>query len=226
MPDNEAFATTTTDPTATRLHLDPATEPPRALYHLLNSVVAPRPIAWVSTISPTGVANVAPHSYCMIVSANPPIIAFSSTGAKDTLRNVRESGEFVFNQVTEALVQEMNLTSADFPADTSEFDWAGLTPVPSVSVRPPRVGESPVALECRLLSVQEYGNDPSYLIIGQVVHLAIDPAFVTDGVLDPARARPVARLMRNAYSRTREVYEVPRPTYRGLREAGVTPKRP
>ena len=226
MPDSEDFATTTTDPAAARLHLDPATEPSRAIYHLLNSVVAPRPIAWVSTISPTGVANVAPHSYCMIVSANPPIIAFSSTGAKDTLRNVRASGEFVFNQVTEALVEAMNLTSADFPADTSEFDWAGLTSVPSASVRSPRVGESPAALECRLLNVQEYGNDPSYLIVGQVVHLAIDPAFVTDGVLDPARARPVARLMRNAYSRTREVYEVPRPTYRGLREAGVTPKRP
>jgi len=226
VPDSEDFATTTTDPAAARLHLDPATEPSRAIYHLLNSVVAPRPIAWVSTISPTGVANVAPHSYCMIVSANPPIIAFSSTGAKDTLRNVRASGEFVFNQVTEALVEAMNLTSADFPADTSEFDWAGLTPVPSASVRSPRVGESPAALECRVLNVQEYGNDPSYLIVGQVVHLAIDPAFVTDGVLDPARARPVARLMRNAYSRIREVYEVPRPTYRGLREAGVTPKRP
>lgn len=226
MPNTEDFATITTDPAATRLHLDPATEPPRAIYHLMNSVVAPRPIAWVSTISPTGVANVAPHSYCMIVSANPPIIAFSSTGAKDTLRNVQASGEFVFNQVTEALVEAMNLTSADFPADTSEFDWAGLTPMASASVRPPRVGESPVALECRLLSVQEYGNDPSYLIIGQVVHLAMDPAFITDGILDPARTRPVARLMRNSYSRTREIYEVPRPTYRGLREAGATPKRP
>lgn len=219
------FATAITDPTAPRLQFDPATEPPRALYHLMNSVVAPRPIAWVSTISAAGVANVAPHSYCMIVSANPPIIAFSSTGAKDTLRNIQATGEFVFNQVTEALVEAMNLTSADFPADTSEFDWAGLTAVPSTVVRPPRVGESPAALECRVLSIQEFGNGPSNLIIGQVVHLAVDPAFVTDGVLDLARVRPVARLMHDTYSRTRELYDVPRPTYQGLQAAGATPKR-
>src|SRR6476469_1140673 len=98
-----------TDPTAPRTGFDPATTPPREMYNLLNSIVVPRPIAWVSTRSPAGVANVAPHSYCMIVAPDPPIIAFSSTGEKDTLRNVRASGEFVFNQVPEALTEEMNL---------------------------------------------------------------------------------------------------------------------
>lgn len=213
------------DPTAPRLDLDPAAASGRGLYHLLNSIVAPRPIAWVSTLSPAGVANVAPHSYSMLVSSNPPVVAFSSTGAKDTLRNLRASGEFVWNLVTEALVEEMNLSSADFPPDESEFDWAGLTPVPGVVVRTPRVGESPAALECRVLSVQEYGAGPSHLIVGEVVHLAVDPAFMRDDILDYDRTRPVGRLAKTSYSRTREVYDLPRPTYAGLREAGATPKR-
>src|SRR4051794_20691642 len=109
------------DPAAPRTGFDPAIVPGQQLYHLINSIVVPRPIAWVSTISPAGVANLAPHPYCMVVSASPPIIAFSSTGTKDTLRNVRATREFVFNQVPEALAEEMNLSSANFPPETSEF---------------------------------------------------------------------------------------------------------
>src|SRR3954452_1279957 len=95
-----------TDPTAPRTGFAPATVPGRDLYNLINSIVAPRPIAWVSTRSAAGVANVAPHSYCMIVCPEPPIIAFSSTGEKDTLRNIRATREFVFNQVPESLAEE------------------------------------------------------------------------------------------------------------------------
>src|SRR5262249_18090554 len=127
------------DPAAPRTGFDPATEPGQQIYHLMNSIVVPRPIAWVSTLSPAGAANVAPHPYRMIVSSRPPIIAFSSSGVKDTLRNVRATGEFVFNQVPQALAEEMNLSSANFPPETSEFDWAGLTPVPGTVVRTPRV---------------------------------------------------------------------------------------
>lgn len=214
-----------TDPNAPRVGFDPATVPGQQIYNLINSIVVPRPIAWVSTRSPEGVANVAPHSYCMVVSSNPPIIAFSSTGAKDTLRNVRASGEFVFNQVPEALAEEMNLSAADFPPDTSEFDWAGLTPVPSEVVGAPRVGEAPAALECTLLDIQEWGRGPSHLIIGAVVHIAVDPALMKDGILDYARTRPVGRLARIGYSFTREFFAMPRPTYQGLLDTGAKPKK-
>ncbi len=216
---------TLTDPAAPRADFDPASVPTGQIYHLINSIVAPRPIAWVSTRSASGVANVAPHSYCMVISANPPIIAFSSTGAKDTLRNIRATGEFVFNQVSEALAEEMNLSSANFPPDTSEFDWAGLTPVPSVVVAAPRVGEAPAAMECRLLDIREYGAEPANLIIGQVVHIAVDPAFLKDGILDYTQTRPVGRLARIGYSFTREFFAMPRPTYQGLLDAGAQPKR-
>jgi flavin reductase (DIM6/NTAB) family NADH-FMN oxidoreductase RutF len=213
------------DPAAPRTGFDPAATPGQQLYHLMNSIVVPRPIAWVSTLSSTGIANVAPHSYCMIVSANPPIIAFSSTGTKDTLRNVRTMGEFVFNQVPEALAEEMNLSSANFPPETSEFDWTGLTPVPGVAVRVPRVGEAPVALECRLLDIQEWGRDPSHLIIGEVVYITVDPTFLKDGLVDNTRTRPVGRLSGSGYSYTREFFAMPRPTYQGLLDAGSRPRR-
>jgi len=213
-----------TDPTAPRTGFDPATFPQREMYNLINSIIVPRPIAWVSTRSPAGVANVAPHSYCMIISPDPPIIAFSSTGQKDTLRNVRASREFVFNQVPEALAEEMNLTSGNFPPDVSEFDWAGLTPVPGTVVSAPRVGEAPAAMECRLLDIQEFGREPSHLIIGEVVHIAIDPAFLKDGILDYTQTRPVGRLARIGYAYTREFYAMPRPTYQGLLDAGARPR--
>jgi len=215
---------TLTDPAAPRTGFDPASAPTGQIYHLINSIVAPRPIAWVSTRSASGVANVAPHSYCMVVSANPPIIAFSSTGAKDTLRNIRATGEFVFNQVSEALAEEMNLSSANFPPDTSEFDWAGLTPVPSVVVGAPRVGESPAAMECKLLDIQEYGAEPTNLIIGQIVHIAVDPAYLQDGILDYTQTRPVGRLAQIGYSFTREFFAMPRPTYQGLLDEGQKPR--
>lgn len=216
-----------TDPAAPRTLIDPAATPRGAVYHLLNSIVAPRPIAWVSTLSPRGVANLAPHSYCMIVSSDPPIIAFSSSGAKDTLANVRASGEFVFNHVSDALAEPMNLTSADFPPETSEFDWAGLTPVSSLVVGAPRVGESPAALEleCRVRDIQAFGHEPSYLIIGDVAHIAVDPDLLTDGILDDRRTQPVGRLARTGYSHSRDFFDMPRPTYQGLLDAGQRPRR-
>jgi len=152
----------------------------------------------------------------MIVSVRPPIIAFSSSGAKDTLRNIRATGEFVFNYVSATLAELMNLTAADFPPDISEFSWAGLTPVDSMTVGAPRVGESPAALECRLRDIQEYGDEPSYLILGDVVHIALDPAYVTDGILDATLTHPVGRLSRIQYSVCHDFFEMPRPTYRGL----------
>ncbi len=209
------------DPTG----LTDPTAPRGAIYHLLNSIVAPRPIAWVSTRSAAGVANVAPHSYCMIVSSDPPIIAFSSSAAKDTLANIRATGEFVWNQVSDALAARMNLSSADFPPGISEFDWTGLTAVPGAVVAAPRVGESPAALECRLRDIQEFGHGPSYLIIGDVAHIAVDPDLLVDGILDDTRTQPVGRLARAQYVHSRAFFELPRPTYQGLLDAGEQPAR-
>ncbi len=213
------------DPSAERTGIDPATTPGQEIYNLMNSIVVPRPIAWVSTYGPGRVANVAPHSYCMIVSASPPIIAFSSTGAKDTLRNVRATGAFVFNHVPEGLAEAMNRSSGNFPPEVSEFDWAGLTSVPSATVDAPRVGESPASLECKLLDIQEWGQGPSYLIFGEVLHIALDPTYLADGLVDNTRTRPVGRLARTGYVYSREFFAMPRPTYQGLLDAGEKPKR-
>ncbi len=157
----------------------------------------------------------------MIVSSDPPIIAFSSSGEKDTLANIRVTSEFVYNHVSDALAAAMNLSSADFPPGTSEFDWTGLTPVPSAVVGAPRVGESPAALECCLRDIQEFGHGPSYLIIGNVAHIAVDPDLLIDGILDNTRTRPVGRLARTQYTHSRAFFDLERPTYRGLLAAGV-----
>ena len=127
--------------------IDPARLEGREPYFLITSLVVPRPIAWVSSLSPAGVVNVAPHSYFNVISSNPWILHFTSTGEKDTLRNVRASGEFVVNVVTRELVEEMNFTSADFPPDESELEWARLEGSPSTRISTPRVARARVAFE-------------------------------------------------------------------------------
>ena len=115
-------------------------------YRMLTAVVVPRPIAWVSSISQEGVANLAPHSCYTVSSVKPPIIQFTSVGEKDTLRNIESQGEFVVNLTPASLFEQVNATGTDFPPETSEFDAAGLTREASTHVSPPRVAESPVAL--------------------------------------------------------------------------------
>jgi len=217
-------STPLTDPTAPRQHVDAALVSRGAVYNLMNSIVAPRPIAWVSTRSATGVNNLAPHSYCMIISADPPIIAFSSSGAKDTLTNIRATGEFVFNHVPGVLAAQMNLSSADFPPETSEFDWTGLTPISSAVVAAPSVGESPAAMECRVRDIQEFGNGPSaYLIIADVVYITVDPALYANGVLNDKLSQPVGRLAGTGYVHSTSFFDLPRPTYQGLLDEGARP---
>jgi flavin reductase (DIM6/NTAB) family NADH-FMN oxidoreductase RutF len=196
--------------------IDPAAMEQNAVYHLLNSVVVPRPIAWVSTVSEAGVANIAPHSYFTVLSPNPPIICFSSSGVKDTLRNARGTGDFVVNVVGEELAEQMNLTSADFPPSESEFSFAGLTPLPSDLVRAPRLGEAPAAMECRLLQVLEIGNTPNYVVIGEVLRFHVAERVWRDGRIDIGLMRPVGRLAGSGYAYTRELFRMDRPTYAGL----------
>lgn len=196
-----------------RTDLDPAELGPGPFYKLLTSVVVPRPIAWVSTRSAAGVDNLAPHSFFTVSCVDPPMVQFTSVGVKDSLRNAVETGEFVVGTTTEAMFEQVNATATNFPADVDEFAAVGLTAEPSRCVAPPRVAESPVALECRLHQALELGD--STVVIGRVVHAAIaEEVFVTDerGNRLPAvdRLRPLARLGRNEWSTVGKVLEITR----------------
>lgn len=161
-------------------------------YSWLNSIVLPRPIAWVSTRSADGVDNLAPHSFFTVAGVAPPVVSFTSVGTKDSLRNVLATGEFVVSLCTEDLMERVNLTATDFPPDRSEFDAVGLTREPSAVVAPYRVRESPVALECRLARTVEFGS--CTVVFGEVVHLAVDESVVRDGRPQVDLLHPVARL--------------------------------
>jgi flavin reductase (DIM6/NTAB) family NADH-FMN oxidoreductase RutF len=183
----------------TRRDYDPAALGPAQVYPILNSVVVPRPIAWVSTRSAAGVDNLAPHSFFTVSSVDPPVVQFTSVGAKDSLRNALATGEFVVCVCTEELIEQVNLTGTDYPADTSEYDAVGLTREPSTRVAPPRVAESPVALECRVIGTHDFGGG-SVVVFGQVVHIAIAEAVLRDERPEIALLRPVARLGANEWS--------------------------
>ncbi|MFE4667363.1 flavin reductase family protein [Streptomyces sp. NPDC056716] len=189
--------------------------PVRDVYHLLTSLVVPRPIAWVSTLGPGGVRNVAPHSYFTIASHDPPHVVFGSTGVRDTLTNIRATGEFVVNVVSADLVGAMNLTAADFPPGEDEFAWAGLAETPGVRVAVPRVARARAHLECRL--VREVPVGGSVLVIGEVLHLHVAPEVWRAGRVDPELLAPVARLSGSAYAPLGEVFRLPRPDWEGLR---------
>ncbi len=164
----------------------------------LNAIVAPRPIGWISTVSATGVRNLAPYSFFNAFNYRPPIIGFSSTGWKDSVRNIEETGQFVWNLATRPLAQAVNASSAMVAEDVDEFVLAGLTPAASQRVAPPRVAESPVAFECRLtqlirLTDAERSPIDAWLTLGEVVMVHIDQALLVDGVYDTAAAEPILR---------------------------------
>lgn len=176
----------------TRRDYDPAALGPD-VYGLLNSVVVPRPIAWVTTRSADGVDNLAPHSFFTISSVQPPVVQFTSVGTKDTLRNARATGEFTVSFCPEPLLEQINATATDYPAGTSEYDAAGLTREASVVVAPPRVAESPVAIECRVVGERDFGGG-STVVFGEVVWVSVDEAVLRDGRPEIELLRPLARL--------------------------------
>jgi flavin reductase (DIM6/NTAB) family NADH-FMN oxidoreductase RutF len=198
------------------LEVAPGEWPPRQVYFLLTGLVVPRPIAWVSTFGPDGVRNVAPHSYFNVVAHDPPHVVFSSSGEKDTLRNIRARGEFVVNIVTRDLVEPMNLTAADLPADEDEFAWAGLEAAPAVAVDAPRVAAAKAHLECRAVEEVRAGN--GHIVVGEVVHVHIAPSVWRDGRVDPHLLDPVCRLAGTGYASLGEVFTLPRPTWEQLRD--------
>ncbi len=154
-----------------------------------NAIVGPRPIGWVSTIGQDGSVNLAPYSFFNAFNYIPPIIGFASVGAKDSLRNVRETGEFVWNIATRKLAEQMNASCAAVPYGTDEFTLAGVTRLPSRLVAPPRVAESPVNFECKVTDIIQLRSHAgaaieSWLTLGEVVAVHIDPALLQDGVFD------------------------------------------
>lgn len=163
-----------------------------------NAIVGPRPIGWISTRSASGVNNLAPYSFFNAFNYVPPIIGFASIGYKDTLRNIEETGEFVWNLTTRALAEAMNQSCAAVGPEVSEFALAGLTPLASTVVAPPRVAESPVTFECKRTQIlQLQGADgaqvDTWLVLGEVVAVHIDKALLKDGVYDTAAAGHVLR---------------------------------
>ncbi len=201
----------------------PPSDAPGGVYHFLTGVVAPRPIAWVSTVGPGGVLNVAPYSYFQILAHTPPTLGVVSVGEKDTLRNIRVAGEYVINIACDDLVEQMNLTAANFPPEVDEFAWAGLTPVPSHTVAVPAVREAPVSIEMRLTEIKPIGD--SFLIIGEAQHVRYSAGIVVDGRVDPARLQLVGRMAGSTYARTTDRFNLKRPTYQSLLDTNVKPAR-
>jgi flavin reductase (DIM6/NTAB) family NADH-FMN oxidoreductase RutF len=187
-------------------------------YKLLVSTVVPRPIAWITTQDIDGSVNAAPFSFFNAVSGNPPVVAIGIGGrapgdAKDTGGNIRRTGEFVVNLVSDALAEKMNITAIDFEKSVNELAEAGLTTAPSAKVRPPRIAESPVALECERLVIIDVGTDRS-VVLGRVLAIHI----ADDCVLDPARCYVdthrldlIGRMHGGGwYARTRDSFDLPR----------------
>ena len=192
--------------------------PTRERYAWMTATVLPRPIAFISTVSPEGVVNLAPFSYFNGVSSTPPVLSVAigpkrGGVSKDTIRNIEATGELVINVVPRAIAELMVKTSGDYDPDVSEFDVSGLTRVPSQLVRPPRVGECPIAFECRCLQVVKVGAQDmaTSLVLAEVVLLHVSDDVLTDGRVDPRKVDPVARLGGSLYATLGEVWSIQRP---------------
>ncbi|MCE9532450.1 MAG: flavin reductase family protein [Planctomycetes bacterium] len=189
------------------------------VYQALVGVVTPRPIAWVTTIDREGRVNLAPFSFFNAFGANPPVVVFSPTlrrdgTKKDTLLNIEETREFVVNAAVASLAEQVNQSSAELPPGESEIALTGLHTVSSIKVKPPRVQESPVNFECKLMQIIPVGNGPisGNLVIGEVVMIHIDDAVLDGkGRADPRKLQTIARLGGDFWCRTSDLFEQKRP---------------
>jgi flavin reductase (DIM6/NTAB) family NADH-FMN oxidoreductase RutF len=202
----------TPSPSRSRVRFDPDEMETRAFYRVLNSVVVPRPIAWVCSRSADGVLNLAPHSFYTVACVDPPVVQFTSVGRKDSLRNVEETGEFTVSLAPEALFEQINATSTDFPAAMDEAEVTGVRLEPSDRIGVPRVAESPVALECRLHTTLRLGD--STVVFGRVLQISAWDSVVRDGRPRIEELQPLARLGGNEWSTIGEVKEIARIPYR------------
>lgn len=201
------------------MELNPETLKPREMYQWMVQTILPRPIAWVSTISPSGKTNLAPFSFFAGVCARPPTLMFCPANdrhgqPKDTLRNVEATGEFVVNLVSENLAETMNATAATLPYGESEFERCGICSTPSILVRPPRVADAPVAFECRLDRIARFGEGPiaGNAVFGTIVRMHIrDEILGPEGQVDVRHFAPLARLGGEYYARLGELIRLTRP---------------
>lgn len=206
------------------MKIDPSGVPSAELYRLLIAAIVPRPIAFLSTVSAAGVANLAPFSFFNGVSSKPPLVSVSISTRrwqgqivkKDSLRNIEETGGFVINVATERLLGPMNQSAAEYPPEVSEFDEVGLTPIPSERVAAPRVKESPVQLECKLYKIIPLGEPAlSGLVLGEVVMVHVEEAVLSpEGGIDPEKLQPIARLGGTLYATLGTILSLPRPEWK------------
>jgi flavin reductase (DIM6/NTAB) family NADH-FMN oxidoreductase RutF len=201
------------------VQIDVATTNVVDVYQALVGIVTPRPIAWVTTVDPAGRVNLAPFSFFNAFGANPPVVVFSPTlrrdgSKKDTLINLESTGEFVIHAAVDSLAAKLNLTAKEIPPGESEVELAGLHTTPSWKVKPPRVTESPCALECRVMQILPVGNGAisANLVIGEVLAMHIDDAVLgADGRIDPRKLQTIGRLGGEFYARTTDLFELKRP---------------
>ena len=190
-----------------------------------KACVAPRPIGWISTISKDGAVNLAPYSFFNAVSDQPPVILYSSNekpadakypGDKDTLTNIRDTGEFVVNVATWDLRDQVNQSSAPLAPNASEFDHANLTESPSTLIKPPRLAESPINMECQFIKTVTLPcrdvDSTNVVVFGEVIGIHIDESVLTDGLVDVAKVKPISRLGYMDYAVTDSVFTMTRPT--------------
>ena len=200
------------------MYVDPKQTEAANLYKLLIGAITPRPIAFVSTVSKAGINNLAPYSFFTGVSASPPIIGFSPMvnregRMRDSRLNAEEYEEFVVNVVSEDFVEQMNATAVDVPPEIDEFELSGLTPVPSKLVKPPRVKEAKVSMECRLFKVVEIARETlsGAFVMGEVVQFHVDDDVVDNYRLDPDKLNTVGRMGGMGYTRTKDRFDLARP---------------
>ena len=202
------------------MEIAPDSIPRASLYKILIGSVVPRPIGWISTINASGQPNLAPFSFFNVVCAKPPTVLFcpmirgTDGNTKDTLNNVKATGEFVVNIVSGELASQMVETSVEIAADVNEFELAGLETASSLVVKPPRVAESPIHFECKVTHIVEIGNQPGggSVVIGEIVHVHVDERVLFDqDKIDLAALKPIGRLAGSAYVRVTDLFEMERP---------------
>ena len=199
--------------------IDPQAHEHRNIYKLMIGAIVPRPIAFVSSISPEGILNLAPFSFFTGISANPPVICFcpmirSSDGRrKDTIRNIEATREFVVNIVSESFANQMNICSTEFTPEVNEFEMSGLTPIQSDLVKPPRVKESRINMECRLLQIVDVSPKPlgGSIVLGEVLRFHVDDELFNDFMIDPDKLKPIGRMGGPTYTRTTDRFDLIRP---------------
>jgi flavin reductase (DIM6/NTAB) family NADH-FMN oxidoreductase RutF len=199
--------------------LDPSQIAPGDVYKLMIGMIVPRPIAFVSTVDPAGVRNLAPFSYFTACGSNPPVVCFSTSVRpgpqpyKDTLHNVEATGEFVVNIVSEEIADQMNRTAIDVPPEVDEFELSGLTPIASDLVKPPRVAESKVQMECRLHQIVRVSDKPGggILVLGEVLRFHVLESLLDGYKIDPEKLSAIGRMGGPSYVRTHDRFDMLRP---------------